>query len=107
MKRIATLDVNMDGSLKVRRHTLVITNCEGSSNSREKIKGDGQASSHRAIVQEANDLEEETRSVEAPKTSKNVEGFQHGPANDKSLKHHFPSRQLLEHTPEYEPKLFI
>jgi len=37
MKRISTLDVKTNGSLKVRRHPLVITNCEASSTSKEKI----------------------------------------------------------------------
>jgi len=50
MKHISTLDVKTDGSLKVKRHTLVITSCEASSNSKEKIKEDGQVSSHPITV---------------------------------------------------------
>ena len=41
MKRITALDIKTYGSLKVKRHTLVITNCDGSSNSKGKIKGMG------------------------------------------------------------------
>jgi len=79
-----------DGFLKVKRRTLVIINCEAGLNSKEKIKGDGQASFHPIIVQEANYLEGNNESAEAPETSKNADGFQHDPANGKSLKHHFP-----------------
>ena len=50
MKHISTLDVMIDGSLKVKRCTLVITNYEASSNSKEKIKWDGQASFHPVTV---------------------------------------------------------
>ena len=89
MKHISTLDLNTDDSLKVKRRTLVITICEASSNSKEKIKGDKQASSHPITVQEADDLEDETESTEASKTSENGEGFQDGPVNGKILKCYF------------------
>jgi len=79
-----------DGSLKVKRLTLLITNCEASSTSKEQIKEDGQASFHPITVREVNDLEDDTESVEAPETSKNTKGFQNGPANSQSLKCHFP-----------------
>jgi len=38
MKRVSTLDVKIDGSLKVKKSTLVITSYEASSNSKEEIK---------------------------------------------------------------------
>ena len=90
MKHISTLDVMTGGSLKVKRHTLVITNCEASSNSKGKIKGDRQTSYHLTTVQEANDLEDDIELAEAPETSENVEDFQHGSANRQSLKRLFP-----------------
>jgi len=55
----------------------------------KNIKGDGQASYHPVTIQEADDLEDETKLVEAPETSENGEGFQHGPTNGKFLKHYF------------------
>jgi len=50
MKCISSLDVKTEGSLKVRRRTLVITNCEANSTSKEKIQWDGQASFHPITV---------------------------------------------------------
>jgi len=44
MKCVATLDVKIMGSLKVKRHTLVITNCEASSNSKDEIKDEDKVS---------------------------------------------------------------
>jgi len=66
-KCISTLDVKIDGSLKVKICTLVITSCDASSNSKEKIKEE-QASSDHVIVQEADNLKAEVKSTEAPKT---------------------------------------
>jgi len=39
MKYISTLDIKTDDSLKVKKHTLVITSCEASSNLKEKNQG--------------------------------------------------------------------
>jgi len=89
MKRISTLDVRIDDSLKVKGCTLVITSWEASSNSREKIKRDGQASSHPISLSKVDDLEAKTRLAEAPETSKNAKDFQHGQANRKFLKCYF------------------
>jgi len=80
---------------------------EASSQSWQKIKGNGQASSHSIIVRGADDFEDKTKSAEALETSENGEGFQHGPVNDRILKHYFRWRQLLEPAPQYEPKLFM
>jgi len=90
MKHIFPLDIKIDGCLKVKRHTLVVTNNVASSNSKEQIKGDGQASSHRITVQEGDYLENEIESAQALETSENGEGFQHGPTDDKFLKHYVP-----------------
>jgi len=57
---------------------------------KKKIQGDRQASFHPVTVREAVDLEDDTQSAKVPNTSKNIEGFQHGPANGQSLKHYFP-----------------
>jgi len=63
MKHISTLDVKTDGSLKVKRHTLLITNCEANLNSKEKIKRGGQASFHPITIRDANNLEDDTELV--------------------------------------------
>jgi len=66
MMHISTLDVKTDVSLKVKRHTVVITNCKDSLNSKEKIKRDGKVSFHPITILEANDREDETKSTDAP-----------------------------------------
>jgi len=38
MKHISPLDIKIDGSLEVKRHTLVITSYKTSSNSKGQIK---------------------------------------------------------------------
>jgi len=88
MKHIFTLDIKTYSSLKVKRGTLVITNCEASSNSKEKIKEDDQASSHPVINRE--DLQADNEPTKAREISENVEGFQYGPTNGKFLKYYFP-----------------
>jgi len=90
MKLVSTLDVKTDGSLKVKRHTLVITNCEASSKSKEKIKGEEQPSSHPATIWEADDLKAETGSTKTLEIPENVRDFQHDLANGKILQHQFP-----------------
>jgi len=79
MKRVSTLVVKTDGSLKVKRCTLVITNYGTSSNSKGKIK-DKEQPSHPATVREANDLKGEIGSTEALEISENIGDFQYGPA---------------------------
>jgi len=66
------------------KRTLVNTSCEANLNSKEKIKGDGQASSHPVTVQGAEDLKDKTESDEAPKTLKNTKGFEHDLVNANS-----------------------
>ena len=68
MKRVFTLDVKIDGSLKVKRLTLVITNCRARSNSKDKVKDEEQVSSNHIIVLKANDFEVEVKPIGAPKT---------------------------------------
>jgi len=75
MKYIYTLDVKIDGSMKVKRCTLVITNCETSLNSKGKVEEGKQASSDHIIVQEADDLEakmELTIALEKPVNEKGL-----------------------------------
>jgi len=81
MKRVSTLDVKTDGSLKVKRNSLVITSYGSTSYSNSKIKYEEQPSSHPIIIREADDLEDGTESAEVLGTSENVEGFQHGLTN--------------------------
>ena len=45
-KQVSTLDVKINGSLKVKRRTLVITSCDASSNSKDEIKDEDQVSSN-------------------------------------------------------------
>jgi len=70
VKRISTLDVKTYGTRKVKRRTRVITSYEAGSKSTEKIKEDGQASSHYTTVRDADSLEDETESAEATETLK-------------------------------------
>jgi len=46
MKPVYILNIKSDGSLKVKRHTLVIIYCEISSNSKDKVKDEEQVSSN-------------------------------------------------------------
>ena len=66
MKRVFTLDVKIDGSLKVKRLTLVITNCRARSNSKGKVKDEEQVSSSHITIWEVDDLEAKVESVEVP-----------------------------------------
>ena len=68
MKRVSTLDVKIDGSLKVKRRTLVITSSDASSNSKDKVKYEDQVSSNHIMIREADDLETEVEPTKAPKT---------------------------------------
>ena len=70
MKRVSTLDVKINGSLKVKRCTLVITSCNASSNAKDEIKDEDQFSSNHITIWEASDLEIEVEPVEAPNTLK-------------------------------------
>jgi len=90
MKCVFNLNVKTNGSLKIKRRTLVITSYETSSNSKDKIKDEEQPSSHPATVQEANDLKAETESTKALEIPENVGDFQHGLASGKFLNRHFP-----------------
>jgi len=66
MKRVSTLVVKIDGSFKVKRRTLVITNYDASLNSKDKIKEEDQVSSNHIMIREADNLETEVKPVEAP-----------------------------------------
>ena len=70
MKRVLTLDVKIDGFLKVKRRTLVITSCDASSNSKDGIKDKDQVSSNHITIQEADDLETKVELAEAAKPVK-------------------------------------
>jgi len=67
MKCVSTLDIKIDGSLKVNRGTLVITSCEASSNSKDETKEEDQVFSNRITIQEGDDLEMEVEPAEAQK----------------------------------------
>ena len=68
MKRVSTLDVQIDSSLKVRRCTLVITSCDANLNSKDEIKDEDQDSSNHITIWEADDLEIEVEPADVPKT---------------------------------------
>jgi len=68
MKRVYTLDLKIDGSLKVKRRTLVITSCDASSNSKDEIKDEDQVSANHITIWEDDDLEIEVEPAEALKT---------------------------------------
>ena len=68
VKRVSTLDVKTNGSLKVKRHTLVITSYEVSSNSKGKVEDEEQISSNHVTFQEINDLEAKVKPTAITKT---------------------------------------
>ena len=68
MKHVSTLEVKNNGSLKVKRCTLVITSCEASSNSKGKIEKEEQDFSNQVTVQEIGDLEAKVETAEALET---------------------------------------
>jgi len=70
MKCVSILDVKTNNSLKVKRHTVVITIFEASSNSKEKIKEEEQASSKHVKVRETDKLEAKVKPAEALKNRK-------------------------------------
>jgi len=70
MKRVFTLDVKTDGSLKVKRHALVITSCEVGSNSNGKVDDEEQFSSNHITIQETDNLKDEVEPATAPKALK-------------------------------------
>jgi len=86
MKCVSTFDVKIDGSLKVKKRTLVITSYETTSNSKGKIKDEEQPSSHPVTIRGADDLKAEIGLIEVLQTPGNVGDFQHGPTNGKFLK---------------------
>jgi len=90
MKRVSTLDVKTDGSLKVKRCTPIITSYGTNSNSKGKIKDKEQPSSHPVKVREADDFKAEIGSTELLEIPENARDFQHSPTSHKFLKHHFP-----------------
>ena len=68
MEFISTVDIKIDGSLKVKRCTLVITSYEAHLNSKDEIKDDDQVSFNHITIREADDLETEVEPAKAPKT---------------------------------------
>jgi len=70
MKRLSTLDVKMDGSLRVKRRTMVLTGQPKSSKSNEKPEEEQVASSNHIIICECDDSDSdsEIELVECPKT---------------------------------------
>jgi len=89
MKCISILDIKIDGSLKVRKRTLVITSCETSLNSKGKFKKEEQASFDYVTIYEVDDLKVEVELAGALEKRVNKKGFHHGLTNDKFLKHQF------------------
>ena len=57
MKLVFTLDIKIDGYLKVKRCTIVITSYKASSNSKGKVEKEEQVSSNHVTVRVIDDLE--------------------------------------------------
>ena len=55
MKRFSTLDVKMDGSLRVKRRTVVLTGQQNSSSSNEKSEEEQVASFNHITIRECDD----------------------------------------------------
>jgi len=68
MKRLSTLDVKTEGSLRVKRHTVVFTGHRVNPGLKEELKQEEQASSNHIIVQEVDDSDAEIELTETPKT---------------------------------------
>ena len=68
MNRFSTPDVKIDGSLRVKRHTMIFTGQQSTSDSNKKGEQDEVASSHHIIGQECEDLDSEMELTETPKT---------------------------------------
>jgi len=59
--------------------------CKGSSNSKEKMKGDGQASFHCVTIGNVDNLKDGIELPQASESSQNTEGFEHGSANKPNM----------------------
>jgi len=70
MKRLSILNVNMDGSLKVKRHTVVFTSHKAHPSPSEEVKEKEQASSNHITVREVDDSDSEIELAETPTTLK-------------------------------------
>jgi len=68
MKRLSTLDVRTDSSLRVRRHTIVFTGDKANSSPNEKIIQKEQASFNHITMGEVDDSNFEIELAETPKT---------------------------------------
>jgi len=61
MKRSSTLDVKMDGSLRVKRRTMVLIGQQKSSISNEKSEEEQVASSNHITIRECDDLDSDSK----------------------------------------------
>jgi len=59
MKRFSTLDVKMDGSLRVKRLTVILTSQPKSSSSNEKSEEEQVTSSNHITIRECDDSDSE------------------------------------------------
>ena len=88
--------------------TWLVTNYQASLDSKGKIKKEERASSDHNTIWEADNLDVEVQQVEAPETSGDGEGFQHGPAYVDFLECCFHwKKECLTMLSKQEPKLFI
>jgi len=81
MKRFSTLDVKMDGSLRVKRRTVVLTGQQKSSNSNEKSKEEQVASSNHITIRECDDSDSDSE-IELAETSEKLEDGGQATVND-------------------------
>jgi len=68
MKQFSTLDVKIDGSLRVKRHTVVFMGQQGNSDSSEKKGQENVASFNNIVVRACEDSTLEIELVEIPET---------------------------------------
>ena len=64
MKRFSTLDVKMDGSLRVKRSIVVLTGQQKSFNSKEKSEEEQVASSNHITIHECDDSDSKIKLTE-------------------------------------------
>jgi len=68
MKRFSTLDVKMDGSLRMKRRTMVLIGQQKRSISNEKSKEEQVASSNHITIHGCDDSDSDIELAETPET---------------------------------------
>ena len=68
MKHFSSLDVKTNGSLRIKRHTVVFTSQPKNFGSNEEVEKEEVVSSNHFTIHECDDLDSEIELAETPKT---------------------------------------